>query len=210
MKARTDPSIITKIKDLRSRGYSIPEISIQCRVSKSTSSRYAKNVKILPQYYQRWLDRRNAGKIISERNWAIAQEKAKNLINDVSSRDLAIVASVLYWAEGSKRDFSFTNSDPKMIVVFVKILKSFFGVSNEDLKVSIRIYNDLNRQACLRFWSKVVEKKLLENNTSINVLQGKKDGKLQYGMCRIRVKKGGNLLKHMFSINSRIHDLLQS
>ena len=39
---------------------------------------------------------------------------------------LALIAASLYWAEGAKKDFSLTNSDPEMIRVFVMILRKIF------------------------------------------------------------------------------------
>ena len=193
------------MKNLRTRGRSIPEISSLCGVSKSTVSRYVKNVKILPRYYQRWHERKNASRIISDRKLADASARASYLIQDLSNRDLIITASLLYWAEGAKRDLSFSNTNPEMIRIFVYIVNNILGVKKEDLRVSLRLYEDLDEKTCLRFWSKITGINL-NKKTSINLLYGKKKGKLEYGMCRIRVKKGGDLLKYFFAIVKRICD----
>jgi hypothetical protein len=68
------------------------------------------------------------------------------------------------------------------------------------LRISVRIYEDLDREICLDFWSKVVgiEK---EKFVNVNILPGKKQGKLLYGMCRVRVTKGAPLLKEIVGIN---------
>ena len=73
----------------------------------------------------------------------------------------------------------------------------------------MRIYEDLNRNSCLKHWSKITGIQL-NNETSIYVLNGSKQGKLQYGMCRIRVKKGGLLLKKFFAIINRLEYLTES
>lgn len=204
---RLNPYNILKIRTLRKKGYSVPEISRQYRFSKSTVLRHIEGVKISPQYYQRWLNRRNASKIISERNWSIASQKAEQRIGYLTEKDLAIVGASLYWAEGSKRDFSFSNTDPEMIKVFIYILRKIFRVSKEDLKISLRIYEDLDKNICLRHWSNITGVKL-DSKTSIDILKGSKNGKLVYGMCRIRVKKGGLLLNELFSIVKRIDSLI--
>ena len=41
--------IVEQIQSLRRQGYSIPEISRICKISKSTALRYAKNVTIEPR-----------------------------------------------------------------------------------------------------------------------------------------------------------------
>lgn len=196
-------SIVNKAIHLRKHGYSIPEISRALKISKASSLRYTKNVKILPKFVGRWLARRNASKIMSEKAWSDANKKATNLINNLTSRERKLIASILYWAEGNKSDLSFTNTDPGMISVFMDILRNEFGIKNSDFKISIRIYEDLNIKKCTRFWSEIT-KINLKNNVSINILNGKKIGKLKYGMCRVRVKKGGLLLKMISAINKQV------
>lgn len=194
---------IKRITYLRQHGYSIPEISRECSLPKSTVSRYVKEVKILPDYYQRWLTRRNASKIMSEKNWQAATAKAMLMIDGISKKELVLIVAMLYWAEGSKRDLCFSNSDPRMIRIFVSIIRDVFNVSESDIIVSLRIYNNLQKQSCLQYWSDVTGLELNEH-TSVDVLVGSKEGKLQYGMCRVRVRKGGLLLKELFSIINRV------
>ena len=188
---------------LRKHGNSIPEISRALHISKSTSLRYVKGVLILPKFVDRWLERRNASKIISDRSWNIANKLAANLINNLTSKERRLIACILYWAEGNKKDLSFTNTDPGMIAVFMDILRREFKIKNSEFKISIRIYQDLDREKCIRFWS-TITKINLHNNVSINTLEGKKVGKLEFGMCRVRVRKGGLLLKPIFAINKRV------
>jgi hypothetical protein len=132
-----------------------------------------------------------------------ATSDAKKIISSLSEKEKMIFLSALYWGEGNKTDFILSNSDPDLIGVFVKGLREVFKISNNNLRVSIRIYEDLNKNDCLRFWSKVVGIKPKEF-LSVNVLRGKKKGKLSYGMCRIRVKKGMNMLKYITAIKKEI------
>lgn len=111
--------------------------------------------------------------------------------------------SALYWGEGNKKDFNLINSDPDLIKVFVKGLKDLFGIPANKLKISIRIYEDLDKIKCLNFWSGIT-KVPVHKFVSVNVLKGKKKGKLNNGMCRVRVEKGGNLLKYMLAIRDEV------
>ena len=198
-----------KILDLRMHGYSIPEIHRLLGVPKSTALRYANTISILPEYKQRWLDRRNGSKIMSDRRLALAKNRANELVPVISKESLVLIAAALYWAEGAKKDFSLTNSDPELIKVFIRILEKIFDIKKEDLKVSIRLYEDLNINEAINFWSEIIGKDL-KGNVSINILNGKKTGKLKYGMCRVRVKKSGLLLKTIFAINKRVCEIISS
>lgn len=93
-----------------------------------------------------------------------------------------------------------SNTDPNLIRVFVKGIRELFGIENERLRVGIRIYEDMNKEKCLDFWSELIglDKYKFQN---VYILKGKKQGRLEYGMCRIRIAKGGDYLKKITAIN---------
>jgi hypothetical protein len=194
---------INKITDLRKNGHTIPEISSLLNIPKTTVYRYASKTEILPKYQEIWKIKRGG----STKRMILAQDKAylegKNLVKKLSSKERQLFLSSLYWAEGSKKDFGLSNSDPHLISVFTNILEQEFNIVKSDLRISIRTYEDLDKDACLEFWSKVVGIPK-EEFVSVNVLSGKKVGKLKYGMCRVRVVKGGSLLKRIQGINKAI------
>lgn len=200
---------LSQIKYLRSRGYSVPEISKIVGISKSTVLRHIEGVKILLRYRARWLARRNASKIISERNWSLAYQEAEKVTKVISKRDLLLIIASLYWGEGAKADLSFCNTDPNMIRVFMHAMRRVFNIQNDDFKVSIRIYEDLDENECIRFWSKIVGIPL-KGRVSINVLKGSKQGKLKYGMCRVRIKRGGLILKRISAIIKKVGEFVPS
>lgn len=105
---------------------------------------------------------------------------------------------MLYWGEGAKRDLSFCNSDPGMIRMFAHCLLQM-GVNKEDLKITVRIYEDIEKRNAVSFWSRTLGMPV-KQISNVNVLKGRKKGKLKYGMCRIRVRKGGFYLKTLQSI----------
>jgi hypothetical protein len=194
------PEIIDKIRSLRSKGYSLPEISIAVETPKTTVLRYIKDVQILPEYIANWAGKRGGSKkkkLLQERQ---AFENGKDLVGIPSEKEQMLFLAALYWAEGSKGGFGLSNTDPELIRLFVNGLRNIFHISDERLRISIRIYEDLDREDCLNFWSSIVgiEK---DKFVSVNVLSGKKKGKLLYGMCRVRVTKGALLLKKIIGIN---------
>lgn len=203
MSRRVPPKIIRKIKFLRERGWSLPEIRREMGVGNSTVFRHIQGVEILPEFKTIWLGKR-ASSIKRKR---LAEEKAESeaekLIFSLSKKEKTIFLSALYWGEGSKADFGLSNTDPNLIKIFIKGLEEIFGVSRDRLSISVRIYEDVDRQKALNFWSKITG--ISANHfISVNVLEGKKKGKLPYGMCRVRIKKGGNMLKYITALRNQI------
>lgn len=189
-----------EIRLLRSQGYSLDEISKAIGISRTTILPYIKDVKILPEYLSNWTGKRGGSrkrKLLLEK---LAFEEGKNIVGKLSNKERVLFLSALYWAEGSKSDFGLSNTDPELIRLFVNGLRDVFDVTDERLRVSVRIYEDLDPDRCLIFWSDIL-KIPKEKFVSINVLSGKKKGKLDYGMCRVRLIKGGDLLKKIKGIN---------
>lgn len=191
---------------LRSRGFSLPEIYREVKVGYGSVSRYIQGVKILPQYQKIWLSKRNGSKARKTRLEADAREKAKEQVASLNTKEKLLFLAALYWGEGGKVDFNFTNSDPEMIKIFVSGLKETLGITQKNIRISIRTYEDLDKKTCLNYWSKIT-KIPVRDFVNVDVLKGRKSGKLKYGLCRIRVKKGGNMLKYLLAINKRVAEL---
>lgn len=189
---------IKRIIELRRKGYSLPEITKIARRGNSTVFKYIRNVKILPKYYSVWREKQGGSKKRMLNEWHKARTKAGNLISSLNCKEKIIIASCLYWGEGAKADFSLSNTDTGLIKTFVRCIE-IMGVNKKDLRVTIRIYSDLDKNKAIKYWAKTIgiSKKQILN---VNILHGKKSGKLKYGMCRIRITKGGPYLKLIKSI----------
>lgn len=196
---------IDKIKFLRSQGYSVPEISKEVDASKTSVLRYTKGVEILPEYLSEWVGKRGGSRKRRLKKEAEAFEEGKKFVQTLSNREKLLFLSALYWAEGSKKDFSLANTDANLISVFMECMRSVFNLSNDQFYINIRLYEDLDQQKSLRFWSKVT-KIPKQNLKGVNILQGKKKGKLEYGMCRLRIAKGGDILKKIKGVNKAVFE----
>ena len=209
MAKRLTPETIKKIHKLRRKGLSLNEIKAEIPVGYGTVFRYIQGVQILPKYRKWWFGKRGGSikrKIIAENE---AQKKASTVIRNLSNKEKLILLASIYWAEGTKKDFDLSNTDPEMIKVFVYGLEKILGIPKSSLRISIRTYEDLDKQKCLAYWSKIVGVSP-ENFVNVDVLKGKKNGKLSYGMCRIRIRKGGNMLKYMAALKRRIIETYSS
>lgn len=199
MASKIPSETVELIKTLRLQGFSLPEIQSHVGIGYGTIFRYVKEIDILPQYKQIW----KAKKRGSIKRMIIAKEqayqKAVKQIHSITDNERLIIFTCLYWAEGSKGDFSFTNTDPEMIRLFVNLIRSL-GVTDDRFKMTLRIYEDLDRQKCIKYWSKITNLEV----SNLNIMNGKKKGKLKYGMCRIRITKGGDMLKYIFALKDQI------
>ncbi len=204
----TDSEIINKIVALRKKGLSINEIKKDVGKSKSLIFKYINGVEILPAYRGIWDAKQIGARKTSLAHWQEARLYAKKLLADLSKKEKIIVGACLYWAEGTKKDFNLINTDPVLVRTFVSFLE-VLGVPKENLRISLRTYEDIDRATVIRYWAHLLE---VEEGriTYIEVLRGKSDGKFTYGMCRVRVAKGGLYLKKIKSIIESIGLLMKS
>lgn len=189
---------ISKIKSLRQKGHSLNEIKNIVNRGYGTVYRYIKNVSILPKYKEIWKKKRGGSKAKSQREWQNAKTIAKKYITDLGFKERMIILSCLYWGEGNKNELNVINSDPALIRVVICCLKDL-GIINNELKVSLRLFEDIDKQKAIKFWLKTLS--LPKGSiTKFDISRGKKKGKLRYGMCRVRVKKSGRHFKLIMSM----------
>lgn len=194
---------IKEMRELRRRGYSINELVKKLSVPKTTVWHHVHNVRILPKYALFLKSKRGGSAARKQNNWNKARECAEELLKG-SNREFAISVAMLYWAEGSKKACEFINSDGRMIEFYLTILKRAFNVSTKAIKPTMRIFTGMNKKECLNYWSRIT--KIPKKEFVVRYNDGGTKGKTKYGMCRITVKKGGNILK---LINSLIEKILE-
>jgi len=167
-----------KAFELRVQGYSYNEINRSLGIPKSTLSGWFKDLELSPEANKRLDKRKRIGtEVLIKRNikqtelaWdkasKIQSENAKQ-IKSLSKRDLLILGSGLYWAEGYKKlrvkngiertghQISFVNSDPLMIKVFIKFLIEILSTNPQKIVLVMRIYEGMDEKKCCRYWKKV-------------------------------------------------------
>ena len=81
--------------------------------------------------------------------------EGRQAIGEMSSRDLLIAGAALYAGEGDKRDgaVGFTNSDPRMIALFLRWLRECFEIDESRLRVSLYLHEGLDLVEATHFWS---------------------------------------------------------
>lgn len=158
----------------------------------------AEKLDISPSKVVYWLEKNN----ISRRNRSEAgylnheqrfNKLSCNIKKKLSPKEekLLITGLMLYWAEGSKKNnghIAFSNSDPKMIQLFLKFLREVCGVYENRLKILLHLYKNQNELKLKKFWSKNTGIPLTQFNTSC-VHKGKTGTykkKSRYGTISLR------------------------
>lgn len=114
---------------------------------------------------------------------------AKREIRLLTKDSIFFIGTALYWAEGYKRpqlrngkeitshSVSFTNSDPGIVLMFLRFLREVCEVPNEKIKADVRIYQHLNTDQALEYWS------------GLTRIESENFGKVYYGVSKSSLGK---------------------
>lgn len=154
---------------LRKRGYSLKEISERLGVAKSTASLWLRDVSLSrsaqnilrSKYTKGQLASQEARRRMTQEKMDEARKRAKGVVRraNMSADSKRILCAVLYWCEGSKaerdKDFTFTNSDPYLVQVFLGLFRENFRIDETKFRVCVHLHEYHDKQKQLQFWSKV-------------------------------------------------------
>ncbi|MDZ4227867.1 MAG: hypothetical protein U1E54_01340 [Candidatus Levybacteria bacterium] len=168
---------IQKAHDLRALGKTYGEIrqSLKFPIPKSTLSEWCKNVKLPANYAKRIADLNlnnlNKGRLIAHEINKIKREeffkeiKQKNLPISLSVKNLEaakIALAMLCLGEARKYTpkggtFSLGSSDPRIIVIFLELLKICFNFNLEKARCTVQCRADQNTDVLEKFWISVTD-----------------------------------------------------
>lgn len=200
---------------LRKKGFSYSEILKDIPVAKSTLSGWLHSVGLSKKQKQRLTEKKMQAILRgAARKREIRIEQTKNIMREtakeiglISDRELFLLGVIVYWAEGSKQKehapgsgVQFSNSDPKLIKLFLYWLLKICKISKGEIDFEIYIHQ--NRKDividAVKFWSKVT--KFPESYFSrVYFKKGSKKtnrkniGNLYFGQVKIRVRKSSIL-----------------
>lgn len=201
---------------LRLQGKSYNEITKLLGVPKSTLSGWFLNLQISDQAKKRLSDRVKEGSLKglikkNKQQTLMAQKRAKDIhinalkqIGKLSKRELLILGASLYWGEGYKRPIvkngvsrsyhpvSLSNSDPTLVMIFLKFLREICEVEETKIRAGLRIYQHHNAEQLLQFWVKLtkIPKERFEKfyyGVSKSSLGKRPFNILPYGTIQIRI-----------------------
>jgi hypothetical protein len=197
---------------LRKDGFSYSEILKQIPVAKSTLSLWLKSVGLAKEQKQKITEKRLAGALrgaMARKNQRIKltkeiKDRARNDVERIDKKDLWLIGVSLYWAEGAKEKengtragIKFSNSDPKMILLFLKWLKEIISISNSELVYELYIHENSDIAKAQKYWSEIlsIKKNIIRTYLKKNKIKTtrKNTGNDYYGLICLKVNKSFNL-----------------
>lgn len=206
-----------KARELRSNGESIKEIAKKLSVSVGSVSLWCRDIELTdeqiaklerrardPNYgkrleYTRKLKRRRVEKTRLLRQQGIEE------IGKLSEREIFLIGVALYWAEGFKKEkmAGFSNSDPRMIKIFMSWLTKCCNVKAEE--ISVRVTLNMSHKHRLdeiqSYWSEILGIPITKfNKPYYQKTVWKKvyaNPENYFGVIRIRVRKSTDLLREI-------------
>lgn len=198
---RAKKELQDEARRLRAEGKSVPEIQKLLRVSKSSVSLWVRGVELQQEQRDSLKDRQrkfgdaNAGAKANKERFGdlrlTYQEAGRAIAREM--RPLHLAGCMLYWAEGAKAKdrVNFVNSDPNMILFFMRFLREELDVTNE--MISLHLHCHTNNPQEIRqieiYWTNLLK---LPNEcltkTQIHEPKPRVRTKiLKNGICGIRV-----------------------
>jgi len=191
-----------KAIDLRKDGKSYAAILKQLHIPKSTLSGWFRDVdwskavrtklasvaKIQSTRHLKELNKVRGAHLV--RAYEEARREAREELADLRYNPLFIAGLMLYWGEGdklTKHHVKLTNTDPKLIKLFLAFLTQACRIPVSKIKAHILLYPDLDDWLSKAYW--VHETGLpKENFTKSTVITGKhKTRRLSFGICIVNV-----------------------
>ena len=200
-------------RKLRRIGKSIGEIARELKVSKSSASLWCSDIELTPEQITNLIKREGSG-AAKGRQIAARLRKAERKqrvdkfcdiglkkIGHLTNRERFLVGAALYWAEGSKktREVMFANSEPEMILLFLRWLTKNLLIPSERIYCRIGVNQEHEERASIieQYWSRVTGvpmqrfKKTILRKVKIRKIYENPDD--YYGTLYVTVKCGTNL-----------------
>jgi hypothetical protein len=196
------PAERDEARKLRLEGASITEIENALGVSRSSVSRWVRDVELGPEQRARLLERVRLGPLISAERSASRARAARRQYQEEgrhrarASGDDYAAGCMLYWAEGAKARTAvkLANSDPDLIAYFLRFLREHFEIEERRIKLVCNLFADhADRQREIEdFWLArlgLTRASLRAStvNTYSKYSQKKRKNKLPYGTASLVV-----------------------
>lgn len=186
----------TQAIQLREEGKSYSEIKNAVNVSKSTLSRWLKDVELTEEQKVRLSSLQATAYLSAKKKRVVSlehhekiKEKAGEEAFKLAKNQFFVAGLMLYWAEGSKNigSVQFSNSDPVMIKIMMRWFRQFCAVPESKFRIGLIIHSLHIKEDCLSFWQKVTSVPLKQFHRPYvkpSTLSNRKN-KLYEGTCKI-------------------------
>ncbi len=163
----------TEAIHLRQQGLTYSEILRKIPVAKSTLSLWLRSVQLNKRQEQLYTEKKRLAGLRggqARKAERIARQQrimslAQSEVTEITKHELWLMGIMLYWAEGSKEKIYrtghtvvFSNSDPKMVGIFLCWAKTCLEIPDEDIYFNLYIHDTQRDQIQdhISFWNNVI------------------------------------------------------
>lgn len=158
-------------KQLRNQGKSYSELTKILKVPRSTLHQWLFDPKF-SQFYSKegkFIHLKNIQKLGANAVKLGRETRLKQIKDKVEEEilkyetenqyNLKIFLSLLYWAEGSKTrgQVVFTNTDPKMALLFITLLRKCFDIDEKKLRIRLHLHYYHDVKKIKKYWSDLLK-----------------------------------------------------
>ncbi len=159
----------SEARSLREQGHTYREIRtlLHQNIPKGTLSYWFRNISMPEDYYQRikWLGKecilkaQLVNKQMLEKRLGSLREKNLDLAKAIDLSVGKLLLATLYWCEGAKypvtQCIKFGSADPKMIKLFVSLLRMCYQVNESKFRLILQCRSDQNQIELSQFWEDI-------------------------------------------------------
>lgn len=164
----------SQVRELRAKGHTYTEINekLGTNIPKASMSYICKGVVLTGDELEN-LNKRLLMQLAISRQKALAANRNLQLsiresirkrnmeFNKLSDREAKIALSLLYLGEGAKykshRGLYLGSSDPKIIIIYLGLMKRCYGAEPKEFKARVSYRADQNLEDLEKFWSKLTK-----------------------------------------------------
>jgi predicted transcriptional regulator len=155
-----------KARILRTEGKSLNEIVKLLGVSKASVSLWVRDVKLTESqraeltargYSVDAVEKRRENRIQNTRaRHRVIMDSAKASVDSISTRELLLIGTALYWGEGGKTNQGaarIANTDPNVMRLMMRFFREIYSVPEEKFRGHVHTFSHLNAKEAEEYWS---------------------------------------------------------
>ncbi|WP_116998497.1 helix-turn-helix domain-containing protein [Desertimonas flava] len=150
-----------RARELRAQAWTLPDIAAELGVSKSSVSKWVRDVDFTPNPRRHNFTKDNPHplQIAKEREIERYLNEGAAVVGRMTDREFLLVGAALYAGEGFKTGASLgmANTNPAILLAFVAWLRRFFDIDECRLRVRLYLHDGLDLGSAVEFWSQLLE-----------------------------------------------------
>jgi len=149
-----DKNLVKRARQLRKQDLSSKKIAKKLGVSDSTILRWCYDIKPT---------KKNAFSEYQIKIYNTIEERAKEAFKNfkLNIDNAKLLATILYYCEGSRYPLAnyvcFTNSDPDIIKLFIKLFRLGFKLDGSKFRVHLQLHSTHNEAQIRKYWSQLLK-----------------------------------------------------